>query len=110
MDVSYPEESFDWTYEFMLRVNERVIFPGKIRDTKETMREVRRAINGLNPEAAIVPDPNHGGNKLIFPIKGKLVTFPFVVTSDRMVVIKTAFYSQGPDIELYKSKKNIKHP
>jgi len=62
------------------------------------------AINGNNPDAVIVPDQEHCGEKVIFFVKGRLVSFPFVREED-VIVVKSAFYSEKIDIDWYKTKK-----
>jgi len=99
-----PKENFEWTDEFVYRVLARGIFPGNLYDLQETKDAVVDAINGDNPDAATIDDPEHCGKKVIFPIKGRLVSFPFV-REGGIIVVKSAFYSEKNDIEKYKTKK-----
>ena len=108
--MKHPKESFEWTDEFVYRVLARGIFPGNLCDIEETKDAVMEAINGSR-DAVIIPDPEHCGEKVIIPVKGRLVSFPFVKERGK-IVVKSAFYSEKKDKdnyakELKASNKNI---
>ena len=104
--MKYPKENFEWTDEFVYRVLARGIFPGQQYNIQETKDAVIDAINGIISDAVITPDEEHGGEKLIFVIKDRLVSFPFV-RKDGIVIVKSAFYSEKADIDKYKKQRNI---
>ena len=99
---------FEWTDEFVYRILVRGIFPGSQYDIQETKDAVEDAIDGKNPEAALVPDAEHCGEKVIFPVKGRLVSFPFVREGD-IIIVKSAFHSQKKDIEAYAKKFKMRN-
>ena len=103
--MKYSKEKFEWTDEFVYRVLARGIFPRSQYNMQETKDAVVDAINGDNLDSVIVTDREHCGEKVIFPVKERLASFPFVRKGD-VIVIKSAFYSEKTDIEEY--KRNIK--
>jgi hypothetical protein len=103
----YPKENFEWTDEFVYKVLARGIFPGNRCDIQDTKDAVMEAINGKNMDSAIVSDAEHCGEKVIFPVRGRLVSFPFVRECGK-IVIKSAFYSEKRDKDSY--AKEIKVP
>lgn len=107
----YSKEKFEWTDEFVYRVLARGIFPGNRCDIQETKDAVMEAINGNDTDSVTVPDAEHCGEKVIFPVKGRLVSFPFVREYGK-IVVKSAFYSEKNDKDSYAkeikvSKENI---
>lgn len=104
----YPKEKFEWKYEFIFKVLARGIFPGNQYDIEETKNAFIEAINGDNPNAVIVPDDEHCGNKLIFPVKERLVSFPFVIERGK-IVVKSVFYSEKKDIDAYAKKFKMRN-
>jgi len=105
--MGYSKEEFEWTDEFVYRVLARGIFPKSQCDVQETKDAVADAINGKNADAVLVPDAEHCGEKVIFPMKGRLVSFPFVREHGK-IVIKSAFFSEKNDIEAYKRNKSVR--
>lgn len=106
--MKYPKEKFEWKYEFIFKTLARGIFPGKQYDIEETKNVFMQAINGDNPEAVIVSDAEHCGSKAIFPIKRRLVSFPFVIERGK-IVVKTVFYSEKKDIDAYTKKFKMRN-
>jgi len=103
--MEYSTEEFEWTDEFVYRVLARGIFPGNRYDIEDTKDAVMKAINGEDAESVILPDAEHCGEKVLFPVKGRFVSFPFVRKRGK-IIVKSAFYSEKMDIEEY--KRNIK--
>lgn len=103
--MRHLKEKFEWTDEFVYRVLARGIFPGNLCDIEDTKDAVMEAINGENADSVVVPDAEHYGEKVIFLVKGRLVSFPFVMERGK-IIIKSAFYSEKSDIDMY--KRNIK--
>lgn len=97
---NHPRENFEWTDEFVYKVLARGIFPGNRCDIQDTKDAVMEAINGKNMDSAIVSDAEHCGEKVIFPVRGRLVSFPFVRERGK-IVIKSAFYSEKRDKDSY---------
>lgn len=109
--MKHPKENFEWTDEFVYRVLARGIFPRNRCDIQETKDAVMEAINGNNMDSVMVPDVEHCGEKVIFPVSGRLVSFPFVRERGK-IVVKSAFYSEKSDKDSYAkeikvSKENI---
>lgn len=96
----YSKKKFEWTDEFVYRVLARGIFPGSRCDIQETKDAVMEAINGNNVDSVIVSDVEHCGEKVIFPVEGRLVSFPFVREYGK-IVVKSAFYSEKNDKDSY---------
>jgi hypothetical protein len=96
---TYSNKDFEWTDEFVFRVLARGIFPKERYDIQDTKNAVMDAINGRS-DSAIIPDEEHRGKKAVFPIKGRLASFPFVIDRGK-IVVKSAFYSEKKDKENY---------
>ncbi|OGI12290.1 hypothetical protein A3K64_03130 [Candidatus Micrarchaeota archaeon RBG_16_36_9] len=103
---NHPRENFEWTDEFVYKVLARGIFPGNRCDIQDTKDAVMEAINGKNIDSAMVSDAEHYGEKVIFPVRGRLVSFPFVRERGK-IVIKSAFYSEKRDKDSYAKEIKI---
>ena len=106
--MKYAKEKFEWKYEFVFKTLARGIFPGNQYDIEETKNAFMEAINSGNPDAVIVPDDEHCGSKAIFPVKGRLVSFPFVIEQGK-IVVKSVFYSEKKDIDAYAKKFKMRN-